>query len=155
MSSSDDSKPNTNVSHRLLEFCESQPELLPSLLRLLPRDHEANERIKAIYDKNGAKLGDDGREQIRKHLELYSNYFHDELLSKAQAAKDDDEGGYVEHSDELERLATVDWPRAETLLKKLAGSTAPPHGTLGSDPSVPTRRNRRGWSRRRIASVPA
>jgi hypothetical protein len=125
MSSSDDSKPNTNVSHRLLEFCESQPELLPSLLRLLPRDHEANERIKAIYDKNGAKLGDDGREQIRKHLELYSNYFHDELLSKAQAAKDDDEGGYVEHSDELERLAAVDWPRAETLLKKLAGSTAP------------------------------
>jgi len=124
-SSSDESGPSANVQRRLLEFCETKPELMPSLLTLLPQDHESSGRIKVVYDKNGARFGDDWRNKVRKHLELHSDFFRDDLVADAREAKDDDEGGYVEHSEDLEGLAALDWSRAEVILKMLASGKAP------------------------------
>lgn len=119
------SRPDAKISRRLLESCESQPELLPALLQVLPQDSEANERIKAIYDKNETKFDDNWRKQVREYLELHSDFFHDELLSEAREAHDNNLFIAVEHSKELETLAVVDWPRAEPLLKELAAGKQP------------------------------
>jgi hypothetical protein len=124
-SGSDESRPSANVQRRLLEFCETKPELLPSLLTLLPQDHESSGRIKLVYDKNGVRFGDDWKNKVRKYLELHSDFFRDDLVADARAAKDDDEGGYVEHSEDLEGLAAIDWSRAEVILKMLAAGKAP------------------------------
>jgi hypothetical protein len=121
----DGTKLSENLRQRLLAACEAQPELLGSLIRILPDTPDSYDRIKAIYDRNADKFNDSWRENVVKHLKTHSKYFRDQLVAEARAAKDADEGGYVNHSDELETLTRIDWIRAEPVLRAHAAGTAP------------------------------
>lgn len=113
------------VRQRLLEYCEQKPDALDELLSLLPNDSGTFARVKAIYDKNSASLGEDWNGSVKSYLETHGGYFHQELLAEARQVKDDDEMGSPEKHEVLERLATVDWPLAEPLLNQLSTGNQP------------------------------
>ena len=121
----DAEKPDSLVSQRLLDASQKYPELLPSLLKLLPKTEEAYRTIKQIYDNNSAAFSPDWRKEVQRYLELNSQFFRNELVAEASSAKDEKDAGYVEHSEELTALVRLDWPRAQPVLKKLeAGQSA-------------------------------
>jgi hypothetical protein len=115
----DTEQPTPATRQRLLEAVQKKPELLPSLLRLLPETQDANQVIKRVYDQNFAHFTKDWSKEVQSFLELHSEFFRDKLISEAASAKDDQEGGYVDNSDELTALANLDWRQAYPVLQTL------------------------------------
>jgi len=111
--------PSAKVMQRLLDFCESEPGYLADLIDLLPRDVAASKRVKAIFDRQTSLQGEEWNQKVVAYLQANGGYFHEQLLAEARKAHDDEEIGGVEHSEQVERLAEVDWPMAVPLLADL------------------------------------
>jgi hypothetical protein len=110
---------------RLLEYSEQNPGALDDLLPLLADAPVTYARVKSIYDKNSATQGEDWNGSVKAYLETHGGYFQQELLSEARRVKDDDEMGSPENHEALERLATVDWSLAESLLSQFSAGRQP------------------------------
>jgi hypothetical protein len=126
-----DARPNSDkVRQRLLEACEAQPEYLPRLVNHLPATPVAQERIKAIFDREqlSPHLGSEWQADIKRYLMYHSRYFLPELVRAAQAAHDDDASPVGE--EDLRAIAALDWPSAEPILKSHAASTNPRVGSV-------------------------
>jgi hypothetical protein len=67
---------------RLLEACDSYPELLPSLLDKLPKTPAAYDKVKALFDEHSQKFGGTWKDKVTQHLMLHSKYFRDSLISE-------------------------------------------------------------------------
>jgi hypothetical protein len=115
---------------RLLEACIQKPELTASLLKILPRTPQAQDTIKQIYDENAERLSEGWRDDVKKYLKLNTKYFRNELVTEALQAKDEDKYGSVFNENELKSLATLDWPKAETILRGFAATAKPRTSTL-------------------------
>jgi hypothetical protein len=131
-------KPSDAVRKRLLGGSESDPEILPRLLPLIPDTPEAAERVKKLYDasQGSATLDDDWRKSVRAWLKFNSKYFLDELLTLVGKVKDKDSS--VENAEALRALAKVDPDTAEPVLQALSGGGQPrtavqPQGFLSTD----------------------
>lgn len=116
------------VRERLLAAAAEYPELLPQLLKKLPENEAAEDRIKAILDKEKDKYNDNWRQAVIQHLMRNSNYFRPELLAAAQKAHDAD--SWVDGKDDLEALAALDWNQAEPLLLRYRAGKEPRLATL-------------------------
>jgi hypothetical protein len=114
-------QPSEATRQRLLAACESEPERLPGLLKLLPQDGAAAERVKKLYDEAppSDRLDENWRKSVRDWLRFNSKYFLDELLALARKAKDKDQYGSVNNEEALRALAKVAWPTAEPVLQSL------------------------------------
>jgi hypothetical protein len=114
-------QPSEATRQRLLAACEGEPERLPSLLKLLPQDAAAAERVKKLYDEAAPsdRFDEDWRKSVRNWLRFNSKYFFDELLAMARKAKDQNQYGSVANEEALKALAKVDWRTAEPLLQSL------------------------------------
>jgi hypothetical protein len=104
-------RPSEHVIDRLLDWCESSPRDLSSLLPLFQESPPAQDRIKAIYDRNGS---DPGFDSVRQFLRLHSRHFREERIAMARQAHDKEY--WVQNSEELEALARLDWNVAEPIL---------------------------------------
>lgn len=113
-------RPSERVIDRLLEWCESSPGELSSLLPLFQESPPAQDRIKAIYDKNES---DPGFDRIRRFLRLHSRHFRGERIAMARQAHDKEY--WVQNSEELEALARLDWDVAEPILLEHVRSGQP------------------------------
>lgn len=113
-------KPSDAVRKRLLAGSESDPEILPRLLPLIPDNAEAAERVKKLYDasQGSATLDDAWRKSVRAWLKFNSKYFLDELLTLARKVRDKDSS--VENDEALSALAKVDPETAEPMLQALS-----------------------------------
>lgn len=118
-------KPSDAVRKRLLAGSESDPEILPHLLPLIPDTPEAAERVKKLYDasQGSTTLDDDWRKSVREWLKFNSKYFLDELLAMVRKVRDKD--GSVENDEALSALAKVDPDTAEPMLQALSGGGQP------------------------------
>jgi len=119
-----DARPSPRLRARLLDACERDPALLPDLLRVLPEADADRDRIKTIWDRHHAGLGETWSDTVMYFLMAHSRYFRDELEKAAAGAHDED--GYVQGRERLEDLARLDWARAEPLLRRLASDERQP-----------------------------
>jgi hypothetical protein len=125
-------KPSDAVRRRLLAMCEADPELLPSLLTVMPDDEAGAERVNKLYDaaQGSERFDDDWRKAVRDWLQFNSTYFLDELVALARRAKDKE--GYVDNEDALRSYAKVDREGARALLQALAVGEQPRTSTLAT-----------------------
>jgi hypothetical protein len=116
---------------RLFAEIEKDPEQLPQLINVLPRNQETAEFVKRLYDHEAAsrQYEKDWRDSVKKWLTYNSGYFTDELLKGAEAVSET--GDYVTNQDELLALARVDWEKARPILERMLNNrNAPVSQTL-------------------------
>lgn len=112
------------VRERVAARLASEPDLLPHVLRLLPRSEAGAAAAWAAFKKLPAGItGGEEFEEVRIWLRRNGNYFRRELVKAARQVKDDD--GYVAGEEDLEAYARLDWEAAEPVLKTLAAGAAP------------------------------
>src|SRR5262249_48683759 len=80
-------KPSDKVRQRLLEVCESRPELTPNLVDFLPETADTHDRLYKLLEE---EPGDEfhWKSFLRDWLQHNSRYFRDELIAAARAAGD-------------------------------------------------------------------
>ena len=107
--------PSDKVRERLIEVIDKRPDLLPSVVYLLPARPEVCRAVKDAHSES---------DPVAYWL-LHS--CASEIESLVALAKDasDDENGYVLNDEEVRALARSDPHRAEPILKQLAGSSQP------------------------------
>ena len=125
-------KPPPAVVQRLFDYGLSKPDLLPSLLQIVPPNDTVVAKVKEIYDKEQSEQLFDSSwsESVKEWLLLKSPYFLSELAALARKAKDNSKGGYVNKQDALIALAELDWTSAEPLVRSLLASAQPRSSSL-------------------------
>jgi hypothetical protein len=119
--------PAEAVSKRLLEACVAEPEILPTLLNVLPDDDSTPTKVKNIFDKaqTDPDFNQEWRDKVKRWLVFNSTYFLDELLALAHKARDNQKNGGVDKEEAIWALADLSWTNAEPLLRGLIASGQP------------------------------
>ena len=119
--------PTEAVRKRLLEACVAKPEILASLIEVLPEADSTPAKVKNIYDKalSEQQFDEQWRDKVKKWLVFNSTYFLNELITMASKAKEDDKDGDVDREDAVSALASVSWTNAEPILRGLMASGHP------------------------------
>jgi hypothetical protein len=122
-----DHEPTAAVKKRLLDACVSNPQILPTMIDLLPDGDSTLAKVKNIYEKSltDEQLDQNWRDSVKRWLLFNSTYFLDELIGIAHKAKDNAKDGDVYREDALIALAGVSWTNAEPLLRGLVASGQP------------------------------
>ncbi|HEX9961942.1 MAG TPA: hypothetical protein VGB00_13490, partial [Pyrinomonadaceae bacterium] len=104
---------------RVLAEIEKNPESLPDLLNVLPRNKETAELVKRYYDQESASRNYERawRDAVKRWLVYNSGYFSEELSETAGGAAETED--YVTNQDEVLALARVDWEKARPILERL------------------------------------
>ena len=119
-----DLEPTATSRERLLDAVEARPEALHVLLKCLPDNPQAHDRVWRLLDTAPALRSDaNARVRVRAWLMRRSRFFRSELIAAATQAVDAD--GAVRGREELEALARLDWHAAEPILKAHAAGEQP------------------------------
>src|SRR5215813_7121115 len=110
-------KLSDSVRRRLFEACEDRPELLPSLMNLLPENEDTYDRLYKLLNED-PEADEPWKPDLRHWLRNNSSYFRDELIKAALAADD----GVNNVKEDLQVLATLDWNAAKPILERLASA---------------------------------
>ena len=123
--------PSPTVIGRLLDESNNSPELLPTLLGILPQDETTATRVKESYDRAMAEqtMERESLQRVKKWLVYNSNYFTNELQALANKVRDNDKG-YIDQQEALVSLAKIDWSSAEPVVQSLVNSSQPRSSTL-------------------------
>jgi hypothetical protein len=118
-------KPSGRTVERLLGEMENDPNIVSSVLNILPRDAHAAEIVKDIYDRH--LVSGDNVNQLKGWLRDNSPYFSDELERVASHTKDN-ASNYVDLSTENDVLALShwDWDRAKPIVEKMYADQSQP-----------------------------
>jgi len=110
-------KPSDKVRQRLLEVCETRPELTPNLVDFLPETTDTHDRLYKLLEE---EPGDEfqWKSFLRDWLQHNSRYFRDELIAAARAADD----RAHDAGEDLKALARLDWDAARPILESLASA---------------------------------
>jgi hypothetical protein len=111
---------------RVLGEIEKNPESLPDLINVLPKDKDTAETVKRYYDQEVANRNYERawRDTVKKWLVYNSSYFSAELAETAGAVAETPD--YVTNQDEVLALARVDWEKARPLLERLLNDGGKP-----------------------------
>ncbi len=121
-----DLEPSATSRERLLDAVEARPETLHILLKCLPDNPPAHDRVKRLLETAPSlRRNVNARVRVLAWLMRRSRYFRSELINAATQAVDAD--GAVRGREELEALARLDWHAAGPILKAHA---------LGAQPRV-------------------
>ncbi|HEX2487932.1 MAG TPA: HEAT repeat domain-containing protein, partial [Blastocatellia bacterium] len=108
-------KPSDKVRQRLLEMCETRPELTPNLADFLPDTTDTHDRLyKLLEEEHGSELH--WKSFLQDWLRRNSRYFRDDLIAAARATDD----RAPDAGDDLKALARLDWDAARPILESLA-----------------------------------
>src|SRR5262245_2133030 len=110
-------KLSDSVRQRLLEACEDRPELLSSLMNLLPENEDTYDRLYKLLNED-PEADEPWKPDLRHWLRNNSSYFRDEVIKAALAADDD----VPESKGVLRVLAYLDWNAAKPILERLASA---------------------------------
>lgn len=117
-----DLEPTAVSRERLLDAVEGRPETLPALLKCLPDNPPAHDRVMRLLDTAPSlRTNAAARIKVRDWLMHRSRYFRPELVAAATQASDAD--GAVRGRQALEALARLDWHAAEPILKAHAAGS--------------------------------
>jgi hypothetical protein len=108
------------IKFNLLKGLERDPEKLPHLLPLMPQNKEAQARIKRLLDRElkSPRYPAEWRKKVTQYLMYQGSYFREDLIALARNAHDEPAGfELVQGVNDLEGLAKLDWPAAQTLLQ--------------------------------------
>lgn len=118
-------EPSAKVLERLIKAIEDGPELLGTLINILPENKDTADFVKKIYDAGGLEEEEgELNESIETWLKYHSNYYTDELLAESRQVADTDE--YVTNQDELLALSRVDYSKAQPIITQLYNDPAQP-----------------------------
>lgn len=125
--------PSETVIQRLKDAIRNSPELLLSLVNILPDDSDTVSFVKSISDHlkttarietGGEEEGEGDPESVKTWLKYNSPEYNDELLAGASEVKDNE--GYVTNQEDLLALSRFDPERAAPILDRLHNDSSQP-----------------------------
>lgn len=143
--------PSPRIRQRLLDAAIEEPQLVPSVLPLLPETPEAVNRLKALHDRlpNPPEFDGAAKQVLAGWLTRRTRDFLPDLARAAAAVHV--QGDSIDGADDLEALARLDWNAARPIVSRLwtgrekrlatlALSILYKHQVLAREPADDTRR---------------
>jgi hypothetical protein len=118
-------KPSDGTVARLVEEARRNPDVLSSVLGVLPPSSGASDVVKEAYDRAVANGTDrDQRSQLKNWLTQNTPLFASDVERGALKVHDSD--GYLTNQEELLTLSKVDFDRAKPIIDRLQNDNSQP-----------------------------